>query len=153
VWTLAALFVAVLFFAMAIAFEYRQNWSGLERFYLPVYAKTWLRGLLSKAQAQYRVIDVVDRKRHQRLALDDEVESSTNAAGEMEYSLTEEAQRRGMVRLAWHDEVFIDRGLHEYLGHWIYRDQTVWDYVKAPAYAALSVFILLLLFTLPRDRQ
>jgi len=96
---------------------------------------------------------VVDRKRHQRLALDDEVESSTNAAGEMEYSLTEEAQRRGMVRLAWHDEVFIDRGLHEYQGHWIYRDQTVWDYVKAPAYAALSVFILLLLFTLPRDRQ
>ena len=153
VWTLCALFVAVLLFAWTVAFEYRQNWSSLERFYLPVYAKTWLRGLLSKAQAQYRLIDVMDRKRHQRLALDDEVEASMNAAGETEYSLTEEAQRRGMVRLAWHDEVFIDRGLHEYLGHWIYHDQTVWDYVKAPAYAALSVFILLLLFTLPRDRQ
>jgi len=153
VWTLCALFVAVLLFAWTVAFEYRQNWSSLERFYLPVYAKTWLRGLLSKAQAQYRLIDVMDRKRHQRLALDDEVQASMNAAGEMEYSLTEEAQRRGMVRLAWHDQVFIDRGLHEYLGHWIYRDQTVWDYIKAPTYAALSVFILLLLFTLPKDRQ
>jgi len=153
VWTLAALFVAVLFFAMAIAFEYRQNWSGLEKFYLPTYVKTWLRGLLPKAQGQYRLIDAVDRKRHQRLAFDDEVEVSTNATGETEYGLTEKAQRRGMVRLAWHDEVFIDRSLHEYLGHWIYRDQTVWDYIKAPAYGALSVFILLLLFTLPRDRQ
>jgi hypothetical protein len=153
VWTLCALFVAMLLFAWAVAFEYRQNWSSLEKFYLPVYAKTWLRGLLSKAQAQYRLIDVMDRNRRQRLALDDEVEASTNAAGEMEYSLTEKAQRRGMVRLAWDDEVFIDRGLHEYLGHWIYQDRTIWDYIKAPAYAALSVFTLLLLFTLPKDRQ
>ncbi len=120
---------------------------------MPVYAKTWLRGLLSKAQAQYRVIDVIDRKRHEWLALDDEVEASTNAIGETEYSLSEEAQRRGMVRLAWHDQVFIDRGLHEYLGHWIYQDRTIWDYIKAPVYAALSVFMLLLLVTLPKDRQ
>ena len=43
--------------------------------------------------------------------------------------------------------------LHEYLAHWIYRDQTVWDYIERPAYAALGAFVLLLFFALPKDRE
>ena len=48
--------------------------------------------------------------------------------------------------------LFNDRRLHQFLAHWIYRDQTVWDYIERPAHAALGAFVLLLFLALPRDR-
>jgi hypothetical protein len=48
--------------------------------------------------------------------------------------------------------LFNDRRLHEFLAHWVYRDQTMWDYIERPAYAALGAFVLLLFVALPKDR-
>ena len=75
-----------------------------------------------------------------------------NAQGQPVYVLTDEGRRNGLARLAWDAGLFNDRRLHEFLAHWIYRDQTVWDYIERPAYAALGAFILLLFLALPRDR-
>jgi len=152
VWTLGAFFGAVWFFAAAVGVQYARTWSFAEKFYLPIYAKTWVHGLFPKAQTRYQLIDVVSRKGQQRLAIAGEVESATNAKGETVYVLTEESRQHGMVRPVWNDAVFNDRLLHAYLGHWIYRDQTVWDYIERPAYTALGAFVLLLFLALPRDR-
>ena len=153
VWTQAALIVALLCFALAIAIDYARNWSFLQKFYLPVYVKTWFHGWFPKAETRYRLIATEDRKGQARLAVDGEVDASTDSQGEAAYVLTEEARRRGLVRLAWQDALFNDKPLHAYLRHWIYRDQTVWDYIEGPAYAALGVFIILLPFTVPKDRR
>lgn len=152
VWTIAAFFGAVLFFLLTLAIEYQRSWSFVERFYLPVYAKTWMHGLFPKAQTRYSLIAGVTAKGQQRIAIVGEVEAAVNAQGQPVYVLTEEGRRNGLVRLAWDTGVFNDRRLHEFLGHWIYRDQTVWDYIERPAYVALGAFVLLLFLALPRDR-
>jgi hypothetical protein len=152
VWTLAALFGAVVFFGLAIAVQYARSWSFVERFYLPVYAKTWVHGLFPKAQTRYSLINGVTAKGQQRLALAGEVEAVANAQGRPVYVLTEEGRRRGIARLVWDEGLFNDRRLHQFLAHWVYRDQTVWDYIERPAYAALGAFVLLLFVALPRDR-
>ena len=99
VWTLSAFFGAVLFFALASAVQYARNWSFVERFYLPVYAKTWIHGLFPKAETRYSLIDGVTAKGQQRLALAGEVEAVANAQGQPVYVLTDEGRRRGIVRL------------------------------------------------------
>ena len=130
-WTISAFFGAVVFFLLALAMQYARGWSFVERFYLPMYAKTWVHGLFPKAQTRYSLINGVTAKGQQRLALAGEVEAATNAQGQPVYVLTEEGRRNGLVRLAWDSGMFNDRRLHEYLAHWIYRDQTAWDYIEA----------------------
>lgn len=152
VWTFSTFFGAVVFFLLALAIEYQRSWSFVERFYLPMYAKTWAHGLFPKAQTRYSLIAGVTAKGQQRLAIAGEVEAATNAQGQPVYVLTEEGRRDGLVRLVWDAGVFNDRRLHTFLGHWIYGDRTVWDYVERPAYAALGAFVLLLFVALPRDR-
>jgi hypothetical protein len=152
VWTISAFFGAVVFFMLAVALQYARSWSFVERFYLPVYARTWMHGLFPKAQTRYSLIAGLTAKGQRRIALADEVEAATNAQGQTVYVLTEEGRRNGLVRLVWNQGLFNDRRLHEFLGHWIYRDQTVWDYIERPAYAALGAFLLLLFVALPRDR-
>ncbi len=98
-------------------------------------------GCSRRRRREYRLIDGVTAKGQQRLALAGEVEAATNAKGQPVYVLTEEGRRHGLVRLVWDEGLFNDRRLHEYLAHWIYRDQTVWDYIERPAYAALGVFV------------
>jgi len=93
----------------------------------------------------------VTAKRQQRLALAGEVEAAVNVQCQPVYVLTEGGRRNGLVRLAWDSGVFNDLRLHQFLPYLIYRDQTVWDYIARPAYAALGAFVLLFV-TLPRDR-
>ena len=81
VWTLGAFFGTVWFFAAAVGVEYVRTWSFAEKFYLPIYAKTWVHGLFPKAQTRYQLIDVVNRKGQQRLAISGEVSQSCPAFG------------------------------------------------------------------------
>jgi len=152
VWTLSAFFGAVIFFMLALAMQYARSWSFVERFYLPVFAKTWVHGFFPKAETRYSLINGVTAKGVERLALAGEVEGARDAQGQPVYVLTEQGRRNGLARLAWSTGLFNDRRLHEFLAHWIYQDQTAWDYIERPAYAALGVFVLLLFFALPRDR-
>lgn len=149
-----ALFAAVLCFMSVISWQYARDWSFLERFYLPVYAKTWVRGsLLTTNQARYALLDVQPKKGQMRLALDGEVKPVQNQDGTTAYTLTDAAVSQGMVKPVWEAGFYNDRKLHAFLNHWIYRDQTAWDYVRFPAYGAMGVFALLLCVAIPADRQ
>jgi len=152
VWTISAFFGAIIFFLLALAMQYARSWSFVERFYLPVFAKTWVHGFFPKAQTRYSLINGVTAKGVERLALAGEVEGARDAQGQPVYVLTEQGRRNGLARLAWSTGLFTDRRLHEFLAHWIYQDQSVWNYIERPAYAAVGVFVLLLFFALPRDR-
>ena len=93
VWTISAFFGAVAFFMLAVALQYARSWSFVERFYLPVYARTWMHGLFPKAQTRYSLIAGLTAKGQRRNALADEVEAATNAQGQTVYVLTEEGRR------------------------------------------------------------
>jgi hypothetical protein len=81
VWTLGALCASALFFMLAMAVQYARHWSFVERFYLPVYTRTGLRGLSPKAEAPYRLLAAVDRKGKQQNAIAGEVEPAIRVPG------------------------------------------------------------------------
>jgi hypothetical protein len=121
---------------------------------LPVYAKTWVRGsLLPTNQAQYALLDVVNKKGQQRLAVNDEIAPIQRADGVTAYGVTNAAVAEGLVKPVWDAGMFKDLDLHAYLGQWIYRERTAWDYIETPAYASLGFFAVLLCFALPTDRK
>jgi hypothetical protein len=149
-----ALLFALVFFACGMWWQYAKDWSFLERFYLPVYAKTWVRGGLSaKNQTRYALLDVVNKKGQQRFAVDGEVEPIQRADGARAYAVTDAAVAAGWVKPVWDAASFNDQALHRYLGHWIYRDQTVWEYIERPVYGSLAVFVLGLFVAVPKDRK
>jgi hypothetical protein len=152
VWTLAAFFGAIFCFVLMMAQSVR-HWSCLERFYLPVLAKSRVCGLFPNAATRFFLLDGIDRTGQKRLALAGEVEDYFYAEGQRGYVLTEEARQHGLVRLVWDEGPFNDRALSRYLAHWIYQDQTVWDYIRRPAEGAAAIFVLLLFLTVPKDRE
>ncbi len=153
VWTITAFFGTLFVFAFLMAMQYTRDWSFVERFYLPILVKSRIYGMFPKAATRFRLIDGVNRKGQQRLALAGEVEGHADANGQPVYVLTEEGRKHDLVRLAWDEGPFNDRSLSKYLAHWIYQDQTLWDYTERPATEALAIFALLLFVTVPRDRE
>jgi hypothetical protein len=142
------------FFGAGMWWQYTRDWSFVERFYLPVYAKTWVRGKMSKQnQTRYALIDIVNKKGQHRMALDGEVKPFQNADGTKAFVLTAAAIKDGFVKPVWDAGFFNDMQLHAFLGHWIYGDQTPWDYVKYPASGSLGVLALALIVAAPKDRK
>jgi len=68
--TLGAGVLGVLFMVLGVWLDCARDWSILEKFYLKIYAKTWLvdvNPLPHRAKARYRLIDAVNKKGEQRL--------------------------------------------------------------------------------------
>jgi hypothetical protein len=152
--TYGALVVAVMFFGIAMWWQYTKNWTFVQRFYLPTYAKTWVRGQMSpKSQTRYSLINIVNKQGQRRIALDGEIQPMLGANGRVAYVLTDTAAKDGFVKPTWDSGYFNDAPLHRFLGHWIYNDQTLWDFVRVPAYESLFVFVLALFVAVPRDRK
>jgi hypothetical protein len=59
-----------------------------------------------------------------RIALDNEVVPFVTEKGESTFTLTEEAIKIGDLKFEWQRGRYHNAKLHEFLGHWIYQDQT-----------------------------
>ncbi len=154
VWSIGAFFLAALVFVGVLGWQYKYEWTFLQRYYLPMYAKTWARGgLIATNHAHYVLLDAADAKGRERLAVGGEVKPVMGADGQIRYAPTEEAFADGVERLKWSEGDFIDQKLHAYLGHWIYRDQKAWGYLKWPTSISLGVLVLLLPFAGLKDQK
>jgi hypothetical protein len=65
-----------------------------------------------------------------RIALDNEVVPFVTEKDESTFTLTEEAIKIGDLRLEWQRARYDNANLHEFLGHWIYNDQSLTDLAK-----------------------
>ena len=154
VWILGALWIALMVFALGLWVDYARNWSFAEKVYLPIYVKTWIRGSFPNSKARYSLLKGVTAKKRQQIFIADEAEEGgTDASGQKVYRLTEEGTRGGIVGLVLDEDIFNDRPLHDYLRHWVYHDQRLWDYIKRPSYEALIVLAALLWVAVPKERQ
>jgi hypothetical protein len=150
-WAIATLLVALLSVVAIEAYRYGAIWTPLQRFYLSTYLRSdAMSGLGFTASGHYRLLQVVDRK-GSRLALDDEVRQMATAAGESTFELTEAALALGDRRLLWQAGSYDHAKLHAFLGHWIYRDQTLTDLLIPAVWGGVGVFIAGLLMAIPRD--
>jgi hypothetical protein len=146
-WRYAAIFLALVSMAAVCVYRYAEVWTPLERSYLSQYLRTEVS--LTK-NGHYQTLNVVGRK-GSRLALDDEVVPVTMASGENTFALTEEAVKVGALRLEWQQGVYDNAKLHEFLGHWIYRDQTLTDLLRPGLWGGLAVFLVDLVVAIPKD--
>ena len=149
-WTMAALLLAAVSMATICAYRYAHVLTPLQRFYLTTYVRSGLRAEIGFKTGRYALLSVVDKK-GSRLALDEEVMPVKADTGESTFALTEAAVKLGDRRLLWHQEQYDNAGVHEFLGHWIYRDQSFFDFLRPALFGGLGVFIVGLLFAMPRD--
>jgi hypothetical protein len=137
--------------ALICAYRYTYALTPLQHFYLTTYIRCGLRSVTNLSRTdRYLLLNVADGK-GTRLALDEEVVPVTTANGEKTFALTDEAVKAGDKRLVFQQVRYDNAKLHEFLGHWIYRDQTFIDFLLPALWGGLGVFCLGLLPALPKD--
>lgn len=119
--------------------RYEFAWTPLERHYLPIYVGSQIAGAI-RQNGRYTLLELVTRK-GSRLALDDEVAPVTTESAAKTYSLTDEAEKQGALRLEWKRDLYDNNKLHTFLGYWIYQDQTLFDLAR-PALWTISLMFL-----------
>ncbi len=150
-WVITAFFLAALSVAAICAYRYAYVLTPLQRFYLKTYIRSGLRTEINLSKTgRYVLLNVIDRK-GSRMALDEEVMPVTTASGEATFALTDEAVRMGDRRLIFQQGQYDNAKLHEFLGHWIYRDQTFTDFLRPGLSGGLGVFFAGLLVGIPKD--
>jgi hypothetical protein len=151
VWTISACLITILSFFALVWFTWQTQTTAVERMYLGLYVNSWRQSQSISRTARYSIPAIVNLRRDWRIAADGEVESVTTADGRQSYALTEAATARGNFKLETLDMTLNSQQLHAQLAHYIYQDQTVWDFIQRPAYGALIVFIYGLLVAVPKD--
>jgi len=150
-WALRTMLIAIVSVAVICAYRYAYVLTPLQHFYLTTYIRCGLRSEINLSRTgRYLMLNVVDRK-GARLALDEEVLPVTTATGEKTFALTDEAVRAGDKRLVFQHVQYDNATLHDFLGHWIYRDQTFMDFLSPALWGGLGVFCLGLLVAIPKD--
>jgi hypothetical protein len=154
VWGIGALFLAMTVAVGVLYWQQNYEWTFLQRYYLSMYLKTWVRSdLFPKSSGRYALIDAVNAHAMERMAVGNEAEQVTDADGTPAYVVTDQARRNGVVRLSWNGGEFNNQKLHAYLRHWIYLDKTAWDLVRTAVWWGCGAFVLGLFVAIPRDRK
>ena len=152
VWTCAAVFVWLLIFAGGMVYRYTQQWSFAEQEYLGNYVRASTFGWLWD-ESYYQLLTCVDKKGENHVVIGNEIESGKMANGETGYRVTEEGAQAGAVGVEIEHRKFSNSWMRETLEHDVYQDQTMWEYVKYPAYGSLCFVPMLLFFAVPKDRK
>jgi hypothetical protein len=150
VWTLALLLVALVSGAAIGAYRYATIWTPLQRLYLASYLRSESASALAFKTGRYRLLTVVDPK-GSRLALDEEVQTFTEATDEVTFALSELGRQAGDRQVAWQDRSYDHAKLHDVLREWIYRDQNLLDLARPALFGGLAVFGIGLLIAIPKD--
>src|SRR6267378_279955 len=149
VWTIGAFCVALLSVFAIAGYRYMRVWTPLQRHYLTAYVGTPVAGAF-RTDGWYTLLMVVTRK-GTRMALDNEVEPFVTEKGESTFTLTEDAIKVGDLKLEWQRARYDNEKLHEFLGHWIYQDQTLTDLAKPALRSGLGVLLVGLVVAIPMD--
>src|SRR5260370_25995272 len=85
------------------------------------------------------------------MGLGAEVEPFVTEKGESTFTMTEAAMKTGDVKLEWQRSRYDNAKLYEFVGHWIYQDQTLTDLAKPALWGGLGVLFVGLVVAIPKD--
>jgi type IV secretory pathway TraG/TraD family ATPase VirD4 len=150
-WTWVAVFLSLVSMVAICAYRYAEAWTPLQRFYLNTYIRSGLRSVSSFAKSdRYQMLTVITKK-GSHWASEGEVTEVKTASGKTTVALTDEAVKIGDLRLVL-QQVQADSGkLHEFLGHWVYQDQTPMDILRPALWGSLGVLFVCLAVAIPKD--
>jgi type IV secretory pathway TraG/TraD family ATPase VirD4 len=166
VWAITALVLAAAMIPALLFYQYRQEWTALQRYYLGAFVRSqaYASGLFSspllawkaRAGSSYLLLDVIDRK-GQRPAMDFDVEpvevAGPNGQAETSYTLSAQGVAAGDKRLVWYPMRADHAKLHQFLQHWIYADHSLWDLASTACWSGLVVLLVGLVAAIPLERK
>jgi type IV secretory pathway TraG/TraD family ATPase VirD4 len=139
VYTILLLIVSALFGAGVECAYDLYVWTPLQRHYLPMYVGMQIAGAIRK-DGWYTLL-VLETQNESRLALDGEVQAVVTENGDTTFALTDDAIKKGALRLEWQRHSYDNVKLHDFLGHWIYQGQTFTDLAK-PGLRGMAIVFL-----------
>jgi hypothetical protein len=146
--TIAAALLAMASVCAISTYDYYAIWTPLQRLYWSAYLRS---GVALTTTGPYDLLNVVTQT-GSRLALEEEVVPVVSATGVTTLALSDAAGAAGAVRLTWQHGRFRHRQLHAFLGHWIYRDQSLADVLTPALWGGGVVLMVLLAAAIPMDR-
>jgi hypothetical protein len=127
VWAIAAALLAAATIPAMFVYQYRREWTELQRYYLGSYVQSgvfaWT-GWDEESGSQYLMLDVVAGKRRQRPAFNSEVDGVERAGPSGEpvasYALSPQGLAAGGKRLVWQSRNADNAKLYRFLRQGIY---------------------------------
>lgn len=157
VFTLIAVLAALVAGFGAFAYQFKLQWTPLQRFYLPIYFRTAhfvsTRNKFLRPPQPFRVLTIVS-PHGSRIALDRDVSPVRERAASSSYvafTLSQTAVQEGAKRLEWRTVRLTDDEMHEWLARTIYGDYSLWQLCRNAWYVALLALALTLPLAFRRD--
>jgi hypothetical protein len=153
VFTWTAVFLALASMVGICVYRYAEVWTPLQRFYVNTYLRSGLRSQVKFSRTDsYWTVSAVGRK-GSHWALAEEVMEVKTGTGETVLALTPEAVTIGDVRLVIQKVLWDNARLHDFLGQWIYQDETFLNFIKPGLLGGVVVFLVALALAIPKDSQ
>jgi type IV secretory pathway TraG/TraD family ATPase VirD4 len=153
-YSLGAIFLALIATGFFIYVRFQFGLSALERYYLPYYLRTELAGV-THSSSNYQLLYVSDRKSLPHAALEGDVEpgaTSQPTGGPLPLVLSSEARRKGFTLLFREQpHRYSNKALHAWLWHWIYAEVSLTQLFKMQLIFGLAAFALQLPFSVRQD--
>jgi Type IV secretion-system coupling protein DNA-binding domain len=153
-YTLGAIFLALVVTGFFVYLRFQFGLSPLERYYLPYYLRTELAGF-THPSSNYQLLYVSDRKSPPRTALEGDVEPGAtpqSTGGPLPLVLSSEARRKGF-NLLFREQPrsYSNKALHSWIGHWVYEEIPLAQLFKMQLIFGLAAFALQLPFSVRKD--
>lgn len=153
-YTLGALFLALVATGLFVWLRFQFGLPPLQRYYLPYYLRSETAGLAHPV-SQYRMLVVTDGKTGSRIALESDVRrGSTPQANSapLPLELTPEAAQHG-TRILLREPLrsYSNKALHAWLARWIYGGQPLVNLFRAPLLFGLAALLFELPFSIRKD--
>ncbi|HKV27306.1 MAG TPA: type IV secretion system DNA-binding domain-containing protein [Candidatus Acidoferrales bacterium] len=149
-WTMVAMLIAITTVIAISLYRYAYVLTPLQRLYLTTYIRSGIRAEVGFKTGRYTLLDVEDR-RGSRFALEEEVRPITTTSGGSDFALSEAGLRAGDRQLVFEHGQYDNAKLHAFFAHWIYRDQSLFTFMRPALWGGIGTFILFLLIAMPKD--
>lgn len=153
-YTLGALFLAVVATGFFVFLRLQYGLQPLQRYYLPYYLRTEVTGILHPSSA-YQLLYVADEKSKTRPALDSDVDSGMapqKSGKSLPLTLSESAREKG-IQLLYREPLrrYSNSALHAWIAHWIYGGRPVWRLFSWQLTFGLLALLIQLPLSIPKD--
>jgi len=153
-YTLGALFLALVATGFFVWLRFEFGLNPLERYYLPYYLRSEMTATF-RPSGKYQLLYVAGGKSQPLPAVDPDVQpgQTPQSTGKpLLLALSERAQKEGyrtLLREA--PRRYSNKELHAWMVHWIYRDLSLWRFFLWQLVFGLGVFLIQLPISIPKD--
>jgi len=156
IYTLGALFLALIATGLFVYLRFAFGMTALEKYYLPLYLKTEITSSF-RAAGQYQLLYISDGKKKFRLATEQDVEAGTTPqiiGKPLPLKVSADALKKGWLFLyRGTGMIYQNRPLHTYLKQAVYGNDGLVSRFELPLTFGLAALLFQLPFSIPKDTR